>query len=218
MRDEIADVVYPVFTLGIRFKEQLAAGEELDFADSQKKLQGKLQSTGRWADFGGDQPVSDSLRAPHGDKFLGMRYALACWLDEIFILDSSWKDQWRDQCLEWTLYGHVDRAWKFWEQADRAGARPSTDALEVFYLCVMLGFRGDKANKPEELKKWCERVKTQLDQALGLDFNLPPDGQPRTHVPPLTGARRLHKMLVAASVVLLVLVLPLMFLLVLRFK
>src|SRR5262249_52283168 len=144
MREDIANLVYPILTHGLRLKKRLADSDDApDFATAQNELQGLLQSPSqaqRWADFGGDKPSRDSIRGRSSDQFLGIRYALVCWLDEIFILDSSWKDQWSERSLEVDLYNSRERAWKFWEQADRASARPSTDALEVFFLCVMLGF------------------------------------------------------------------------------
>ncbi|MCI0641320.1 MAG: DotU family type IV/VI secretion system protein [Gemmataceae bacterium] len=220
MREEIANLVYPVLTHGIRLKEKLSDEDHPEFATAQKELLGLLQVAGqaqRMADFVGDRGSEESVRSLSlkGDKFLGIRYALVCWLDEIFILDSPWKDLWNEQSLEVKLYSQRERAWKFWEQADWASARPSTDALEVFYLCVMLGFRGDKARKPEELAAWCERVKTQVEQAQDSEFQLPVEGQPRTYVPVLKGARRLQNMQVVAGVTLLLLIPALMFILVL---
>ena len=39
------------------------------------------------------------------------------WLDELFILYSSWESAWNERKLEGSLYGSNDRAWRFWEQA-----------------------------------------------------------------------------------------------------
>ncbi|HWY86960.1 MAG TPA: DotU family type IV/VI secretion system protein [Gemmataceae bacterium] len=210
MREEIANLVYPVLTHGVRLRKRLAENDEgPDFATAQNELQGLLQSANqaqRWADFGGDAPVGASIRARQSDQFLGIRYALVCWLDEIFILDSPWQDQWSERSLEVDLYACRDRAWKFWEQADRAATRPSTDALEVFFLCVMLGFRGDKGNNPADLQKWCERIKAQLDMGQGAEFTLPPEGQPRTYVPILAGERRLQRMQYVAGVTFVILI------------
>ena len=219
MLEEIANLVYPVLTYGVRLRKRLADHDDVqDFATAQNELQGLLQSANhaqRWADFGGDAIIGHSIRA---DQFLGIRYALVCWLDEIFILDSPWQDQWSERSLEVDLYGCRDRAWKFWEQAERASARRSTDALEVFYLCVMLGFRGNKGNNPAELQKWCERNKAQLDMGQGADFTLPPEGQPRTYVPILAGGRRLQNMLLVAGVAFVILVPALEILLVLLLR
>src|SRR5947209_13972033 len=107
----------------------------------------------RHPDFGGEgerpaqTPASEA--APAGRPFLGVRYALACWLDELLILNSPWSAAWNERKLEAALYGTNDRAWKFWEQAELAAARPTTDALEGFFLCVVLGFRGELGLEPE---------------------------------------------------------------------
>lgn len=217
MREDIANVVYPVLTHGIRLKERLDTGDPPDFATAQKELLGLLQAAGpsqRLAEFAGDQIQDDSIRVRPSDQFLGIRYALVCWLDEIFILDSPWKDQWSEKSLEMNLYKSRERAWKFWEQADWAGARPTTDALEVYFLCVMLGFRGKWKDEPDELQTWCERVKAQIDQGQGGEFALPVDGQLRTYVPYLRGAKRLQTMLTVAGVAFLLLIPFLVFFLV----
>lgn len=217
MREEVASVVYPVFTYGIRLKKRLDDDDEaLDFATAQKELQGLLQSVsqggGRWS---GAANSTASLSARPADRYLGIRYALVCWLDEVFILNSRWKDQWNERILEVEFYGHRDRAWKFWEQAELAAAQSNTDDLEVYFLCIMLGFEGNKHGAPEELKKLSERIKAQIDQGQGAEFNLPVEGQPRTYVPPLTGARRWHNMLAAGVIALLLVIMPLAFWLVL---
>ncbi len=196
MREEIANLVFPIFTFGIQLQQRLAAKEDVDFATSQRELQGRLQSSSRarrWDDYGGDAPVSgnsssgaDPVRTRAGHHFLGIRYAMVCWLDEIFIRDSPWREQWRNQCLELGLrYDGVERAWRFWEQAELASARPNTDALEVFYLCAMLGFRGNKS--PEELKTWCDRAKVQLAQGQTAVFRPPVEGPFETDVRELKG-------------------------------
>src|SRR6188474_1267563 len=98
MRDDIANLVNPVITYGLRLKERLEHGETPDFYNEQAQLKGMLLGeleARRIADYGGDAG-SDSggggRRSP--DAFLGIRYIMACWLDEIFIIDSAWASQW----------------------------------------------------------------------------------------------------------------------------
>jgi type VI secretion system protein ImpK len=50
----------------------------------------------------------------------------------------------------------------FWEQARLAEGRPHIDALEAYYLCVMLGFRGQYLGKPQDLQQWRQRVQARL--------------------------------------------------------
>jgi type VI secretion system protein ImpK len=195
MREEIAELVYPVIRQGLRLKERLKRGEKLNMADEQAELKRRLRTPDEaraWPSFGGD-----------GDQFLGLRYALACWLDEIFILDSPWKEEWNHSKVEETLYRSNDRAYTFWEQARRAESRADSEAVEGFYLCVMLGFRGDLRDEPDKLQDWREGVETHLNTGQASSWQGPPDLPLRpTDVPPLRGKDRLRWLLLAVAVVL----------------
>ncbi len=127
MHEEIVTIAYQVFTYGIRLKQELFAADKPDFAMAQRELKGLLQSADKvqqLADFSGDRLAQESLRTKYSGHFLGIRYALVCWLDEIFIIDSPWNDQWNEASLEASLYGDRERAWRFWEQAERAVPGP----------------------------------------------------------------------------------------------
>src|SRR4051794_17453905 len=166
MREEIAEMVYPIFRQGLRLRERLKRGEKLNFADEQAELKRRLRAPHEALAvpaFGGD-----------GDQFLGLRYALTCWVDEGFILDSPWQKEWTDRKIEESLYGSNERAYKFWEQARRAESRADADALEGFYLCVMLGFRGDLRDEAGQLQDWRESVETQLNQGQAGSWQGPP--------------------------------------------
>src|SRR5258708_12526978 len=84
--------------------------------------------------------------------FQGIRYALVCWLDQIFTLDPQWAAKWQEEALEPEMYRSRLRAEQFWEQAKRAEARPSTDALEAYFLCPMLGFPAKNLTPPPHLR------------------------------------------------------------------
>jgi type VI secretion system protein ImpK len=214
MREELAKLVDPVLTYGIRLRDLLVNQEGPDFRTAQKELQGKLQLLSQAKRFEGGllNPAGSSVTG--SDHFLGLRYPLVCWLDEIFI-DSPWAREWNEHKLEQGLYGTTDRAWKFWEQARKAESL-GPDVLEVFYLCVMLGFRGELRDTPDRLKVRTEGMKAQIDQAQEEECALPAALQPATNVPPLTGAARLQRMIVIGSVCLLATVFAGVFLLVLR--
>ena len=80
-------------------------------------------------------------------------YALVYWADEVLIR-SAWAsaDRWKNSILELDYFGTRRAAVDFWErarlaeeqaQASGRGRRPrSADALEVYFLCAALGFRG----------------------------------------------------------------------------
>jgi type VI secretion system protein ImpK len=211
MQERTANLVHPVVTYGLRLKERLAQGEKPDLSTEQTKLKGLLAGQGQARgvlDWAGDSldPIPSAVHRPGesgrrgGDGFLGLRYALACWLDEIFILDSPWGEAWKERSLEWALYTSNDRAWKFWEQAKLAEGRPGTDALESFYLCVMLGFRGDLVHAPDRLQAWRNAVEGRITQ--GPAWTEPPSKEPDTNVHPLHGRERLRRMILAGLLML----------------
>jgi type VI secretion system protein ImpK len=116
------------------------------------------------------------------------KYALASWIDEMLV-DAPWdgRDWWSNNVLEMELFSTRECYDRFYILAKEAGALANRDALEVFYICVVLGFRG-LYRDPE--------FSQSTIQALGL----PPDveswarqaamavrlGQAR-HSPPATG-------------------------------
>lgn len=196
MRDELSGPVYAVFTAGLDLRERLERFPELiDF----QKEQGNLRELVRKVPNVGEEKGG-------GERFQGIRYPLVCWLDEIFILHSQWKSEWTEASLEMGLYDSRDRAWHFWEQARIGESRVSADALEVFFLCVMLGFRGDWHNKPDKLKTWFQTTRALLFDQQARKWPGPNELQPPTFVPPLTAAAKKQAMMKAWAVSLLILV------------
>ena len=91
------------------------------------------------------------------------KYALASWTDEMLV-DAPWdgRDWWSNNVLEMELFSSRECYDRFYVLAKEASTLPNRDALEVFYICVVLGFRG-LYRDPE--------FSQQTIQALGL----PPD-------------------------------------------
>lgn len=217
MQEEIANLVYPIFMHGLHLKQRLDRGDALLLDDEQAKLKGLLLTeteARRWPDFGGTaepQPSNQSQYvAMHDERgmedFLGIRYALVCWLDELFILESPWSSAWNERKLEAALYGTNDRAWKFWEQAQLAEKRSTRDTLEAFFLCVLLGFRGDYAEDRTKLENWVAAARAHIHRGLTQDWPYPPELEPPMHVPPRRGRDRLRTMLSQAGFLILVLI------------
>jgi type VI secretion system protein ImpK len=159
MREEIARVVHPIFAAGLDLRERVLRGDKVILDREQQSLTRLLKppiEAQQWPEYGGS-----------GGRFLGTRYALACWLDEIFLNEdfagTAWGNEWNEKHLETALYGTNDRAWNFWLQAELAEAE-GLDAQEVFYLCVMLGYRGEGQNKPANLEDWREQMEAKLER------------------------------------------------------
>jgi len=210
MQEEIAELVYPIFNQGLRLKERLEEGEELDLEKEQAHLKGQLLTdteARRWGDFGGDLDADNQANgAAAAEQFFGIRYALVCWLDELFILDSPWSVAWNERKLEGALYGTNDRAWRFWEQAKKAERRSSRDALEVFFLCVMLGFRGEYGEDPTALDNWVSAARAHISRGLAANWPYPPELEPPINVPPRHGRVQLENMVIRGGVLLLLLI------------
>ena len=197
MREEIAELVHPVVAYALDLRARLDRGERPDFAAEQAELRTLLKTQNeaqRWPEYAGD-----------GERFLGIRYALTCWVDEVLI-DSPWEREWNERKLEEQLYFTNERAFRFWQQADVVQARSGTDALEVFYLCVMLGFRGELREEPAKLQAWVTNTQARLVRQQGQEWPAPPEHDPPTDVPPRHARERFERMVFIAAIVTLALI------------
>ena len=73
------------------------------------------------------------------------RFAIVAFIDEV-ILGSNWmeRNNWITNPLQVELYGHAVAGNEFFTRLDRLKADASfrKNALEVYYLCLALGFKG----------------------------------------------------------------------------
>ena len=99
------------------------------------------------------------------------KYALTVWTDEVLINAENWsgKNEWAAQPLEMEFFKSNEGAQEFYRRALDAKRLSSKDALEVFYLGVMLGFQGlydnpqsasraDQLGLPPTREKWATEV------------------------------------------------------------
>jgi type VI secretion system protein ImpK len=212
MHEEAAALVHPILVRGLELKGRLERGESPAFATEQAILEDLLTSglagRNRPPASEDEEPRTIGLKGAvrrSAERLVTIRYALACWLDELFILESPWETRWNERKLEVALNGTNDRAWRFWELARRPETRLDRDVLETFFLCVMLGFRGDLRERPAELQDWVATARAQLTKLEGLEWTPPPERTPATRVPPLGGGERLRRMVLAGGLVILVL-------------
>jgi type VI secretion system protein ImpK len=91
------------------------------------------------------------------------KYALVAWIDEA-LTQAEWKarEWWEERRLERDYFKTGDAGIQFFVQAREAQERTNKDALEVFYVCVMLGFRGVYGG----------RGGADYAEQYGLDMNL----------------------------------------------
>lgn len=187
MAEDLVAEVYPLLRKALSYREDLLQGKPLSVERVQADLRGKLRVAGDSSD----------------PEYLGRRYALVCWLDEIFIIDSPWQEQWSARALEPALYQTRSRAHDFWEQAVMASSRSDRIALEVFHLCMLLGFRGNLRDQPRELAE----KRDQIENQAGLRGRVRWEDEPaETSVPPpeveiLTAPQRLRWLMFGLVVV-----------------
>jgi type VI secretion system protein ImpK len=158
MNDAFAELVLPIFQNLIDLQDNLSWGETPTLEEVKKR-------TRSWIEAAEQRASVDSSLAEDFDL---ARYGLVAWIDEI-LTDSDWgrSVDWgaEDHVLEWDLYRSHIRAEKFYDQSAIAETHNSTDPLETYLLCVVLGFRGVLGFDEEQFHKWIERVYERVSAA-----------------------------------------------------
>ena len=92
------------------------------------------------------------------------RYALVAWIDEMLV-EASWshREWWSNNVLEREIFNTRECAERFFVNAKEASTLPQRDALEVYYVCVVLGFRGIYSEPS---------IAAMISESLGLPANI----------------------------------------------
>lgn len=140
MTPEFAQAVDPVFLHVLRLLERLDNGEGPSVAEVRRGIMTPLNQA--------DTVLRNSEDWKHA------KYALVVWIDDVLI-DSRWEHNrsWAEPLLEFEIYGTSHASTQFYTEAEEARRLPKSDALEVFYVCVVLGFRGIYRD-PVEAEQW----------------------------------------------------------------
>jgi len=127
-------------------------------------------------------------RLPVTDDTAGVaRYLLACWLDELFVVDSPLARQWNENKLEMRIFGTNDRAWRFWDYVNSAATRHQIDLQEIALLCIMHGFQGQLVESHAELAVWVEKCRDRILKSATDSWSPPPALPFMANTPPLRG-------------------------------
>jgi type VI secretion system protein ImpK len=106
-----------------------------------------------------------------GQEWELSKYALVSWIDEMLV-ESEWeaRDWWSNNVLEMELFRTRLCSEKFFLNAKEASTLARRDALEVYYVCVVLGFRGlyrdatlasmlsQRHGLPQDLGTWAKQT------------------------------------------------------------
>lgn len=168
--DRLADVFAPCFLLLARLGSTPVTGDAQDLRRYVRQLLGDVRSSARKRGF--------SSRAIDEAQF-----AVVAFIDER-VLTSEWeqKEAWRAHSLQFELYDRYDAGEQFFTRLERlhASAGDHVDALEVYYLCLALGFRGRyQLHNASEADAIVQRLYDDLsDESLAGDEPLSPAGIP----------------------------------------
>jgi len=165
MTPKFVRAVDPIFQSALNFLERLEQPKRLVLSDERARIQKKF-----------DQ--AEAMLGNSEDWQLA-KYALVCWLDAKLV-QTPWegKTWWMNNPLEKHYYMSGDGYEKFFKNAQQAATLSNKDALEVFYICVVLGFRGfyhdstsaaraEHFNLPPTIESWARQVAMSIQLRQG---------------------------------------------------
>ena len=177
MTPQFAQAVDPIFLAMLDLSEQIGNNQPISPQNERYRLVAAVDYAE--AALGG------------GVEWELAKYALVSWIDELLV-ETPWsgRDWWSNNILEVQFFNTRLCNERFYTKAQEALGQPRRDALEVFYNCVILGFRGlyrdanlasslTAANGlPPDLTSWTK----QTAMAIRLGQGRPPLPRPRREI------------------------------------
>lgn len=178
MTPQFAKSVDPIFLFGVDLIHRAAAGDSV--SAEQEHLRARSLFEQAEAELGADR------------EWALAKYALAAWIDEMLV-DTPWSGQswWSNNVLEVHFFNTRLCNEQFFVKAREASALSRKNAQEVFFDCVVLGFRGLYRNSqlaaqlapandlPDSLDEWSR----QISMSIRLGQGRPPLSRPAREIP-----------------------------------
>lgn len=168
MRPDFAKAVDPIFLATLEFIERIQNSNRLVAGDERAALERKID--------GAESQLGSAA------EWQLAKYALCAWIDAL-VIDAPWQGNgwWKDNCLEKKYFGRRDAHEAFFQRAEEAANLGPKDALEVYYLAVVLGFRGFYTDSdagyraeiistlrlPDTIEAWCRNKARSLQLRQG---------------------------------------------------
>lgn len=120
-------------------------------------------------------------------KIQASKFALVAFIDET-IIGSEWtnKVNWLAEPLQLKLFNCFNAGQEFFTRLEqfRQRQRENADVLEVYFLCMSLGFRGKyQLEAPEKVRMIIDELHQDLNQYLGKPPGLiSPNGTPNDEI------------------------------------
>lgn len=170
----LSEVFSPCFTLVLQLRSTDALGDAEVLRQRIKRLL--------------DKAAQEAARAgaDHEDV-QAARFALVAFIDET-ILSSEWpqKDHWLARPLQLEIFDRYDAGEEFFVKLDelRASRAVRAEVLEVYYLCMALGFKGRyQLHDQARLRLLIEETYSELRRLPGMGSGvLSAHGKPRDQV------------------------------------
>lgn len=183
MTPKLAQAVDPIFIHVLDLLEKVKG--DLHPAPQEERLKIRALLDQAEALFGG------------GSDWELSKYAIVSWIDEMLV-DTPWSGQqwWANNVLEVELFNTRVCSEQFFLRAQEAASLANRDSLEVYYVCVVLGFRGmyhdphsaamiaRSHGLPEDLETWAKQTSMSIRLGQGRP-PLPPTTHEVLGAPPL---------------------------------
>jgi type VI secretion system protein ImpK len=163
MNVDFAKAVDPIFLAALNLESRIENHEQIITSDERNFLIKKIEEA--------------EYQLGKSDEWMLAKYALCGWIDARLV-QSSWNEAswWKEYCLEQKFFGHRLADEEFFVRAIKAATLPEKNALEVYYLAVILGFRGiyndsdltkrrdflTRLRLPESIEAWCRETVRSL--------------------------------------------------------
>ncbi len=170
----LSEIYSPCFALVLQMRSTNELGDEEVL---RRRVKGLLDKSG-----------IEAARAGHArEDVQDAKFALVAFIDET-ILSSEWmqRDRWLARPLQLEIYDRYDAGEEFFEKLEglRAQRALHADVLEVYYLCMALGFKGRyQLHDQERLRIIIEETYAELKRVPGMGVGpLSLHGKPRDQV------------------------------------
>ena len=173
MTPEFASLVNPTLHYVLDLTSRIKSGERVDLRLERNRIRNDLRRAEENAALSGTKILASDFELA--------RQALVYWTDEVMTeADISWQEM----TLEWEYHNEQDRAWKFYVNGEMQARKASGDVIELWYLAMVLGFKGDiedgfhrmkrndfpPANTTEEVARqlWARELERQIPRRQSL--------------------------------------------------
>ena len=170
MTPNFAAAVDPIFQFVLDLQEQIERGKVSSPSHERERLRLRFQE-------------AEQKLQRHEKEWELAKYALVSWIDDVLIEETPWegRNYWENNALEFEMFKTKDRATQYYVKAKKAVTLTRTDALEVYFVCAALGFRGfyrdpsdaevpllaDHLDLPQDFEAWAKQTAGSIRWGYG---------------------------------------------------